>query len=187
MCRSGVLGLCVGRCLSHELGKNHVWARPAVSVTSFCLETDQHHASSVAIAIFRVGICRKSLARLFGCARAVNGRRRSFVSSVETPCRAEMNRESGKARTGYASVPRSSRSMLKRFRRYTMADRTHRLVKLAKRAPVEPISFVLTVDRQCTIQFSITRRRVAIRAACFMCDFEALVGRLLEWRNIPAR
>ena len=61
-CRSGVLGLCVRRCLSHELGENHVWARPAVSVTSFCLETDQHRASSVSIAIFCVDICGGSSA-----------------------------------------------------------------------------------------------------------------------------
>ena len=90
------MGFDVGRGLSHELGKTRVWARTAVTVTSFCLEGEVYHASLSGprgVNLFFVVNLDRGHRIERVCSNApLNyciGRGRTFVRSVETPCRAE--------------------------------------------------------------------------------------------------
>lgn len=91
-CRSGVGGQCVGRGLSHELGKDSVWGPP--SSFSNVILLGNRPAPRVICCSRRFVLI--SGVKLGGAHRSlrdrVNGRGRTFVSSAETPCKAEQGR-----------------------------------------------------------------------------------------------
>ena len=118
-CRSGVLGHLVGRCLSHELGKDSRLGQPSSFCTSYFAWKKTGTARHLLQPRFCVDFCcevRQFTSPFARAQGAVNGRRRTFVRSVETPCRAEMNcgREGSPCLCFPLSVPRGSSWLRKR-------------------------------------------------------------------------